>query len=214
MKKLLILFLVSVMALPVITTSFVQAIEENQTAETSTTQTLTPEAKKQTLADRIAEHKAAVKAKITNAQKLRLKAKCKASQGKVSSVTGRIKGLETSRAQVYKNITNRLNKLSEKLKEKGIDTTKLNTDITVLQEKIDTFNTDLAEFKQTVSDLSAMDCEADPEGFNAALVAARTARQQVHTDGLDVRVYLNDTIKPLLKTIRAELATAKTEGEQ
>ncbi len=210
MKKLLILFLVTVMALPVILTSVVHAVD-NQTGATSATGTTTNETKKQTLEDRIAEHKNTVKTKITSAQKLRLKSKCKASQGKVSSVVDRIKGLETSRAQVYSNTINRLNKLSEKLKEKGIDTTELNTDIAVLQEKIDGFNSDIANFKQIVSDLVAMDCETDPEGFGASLEAARAARLQVHTDGADVRTYLTDTIKPLLKTIRSGLA--KTEGE-
>lgn len=218
MKKLLTLFLVSVMALPVITTSFVQAVEDNQTDETLTTETTTGTTadvtNKQALANRIAEHKELIKTKISNAKKLRIQSKCKAAQGKVSSVEGRIKGLETSRAQVYKNIINRLTKLSEKLKAKEVDTTELNADIVVLQEKMTKLNTDLAEFKQIVGDLAAMDCATDPDGFNAALEAARTARQQVHQDGLDVRAYINDTIKPLLKTIREQLATTETEGGQ
>ncbi len=218
-KKFLTLFIVSVMALPVFSTPVVLAVENSTTAKTTTTDSSTTQmthtmTTKQTLAERIADHKAAMKIKITAAQKQRLQTKCKASQGKLSSAGQRINGLETSRTQVYKNIIDRLTKLSDKLKEKGIDTTELNTDIKSLQTKIDTFNTDLTGFKQVVGDLATMDCEADPEGFSAALEAARSDRQQVHDDAQGVRTYIDETIKPLLKTIRSKLEPAGTAGGQ
>ena len=216
MKRFIALGMTVILATTVVATGVVFAEETNQTAPTTTTTTTkTAEeiAAAKALAERLAKHKTELKTKLSTAEKVRLQAKCKAAQGLVSSLSGRIKGIETSRGQVYKNIVDRLTSLSEKLKNKGVDTTELNADIATLQGKIDTFNTDLATYKQDVSDLAAMDCKADPDGFKAALEAARAAKQKVHDDGLAIRSYVNDTIKPLLKNIRAELEPKKTEGE-
>lgn len=214
MKRLLALGMSAILVLPVLSTAAVFAIEDgtSTTSQTTTETSATDTAK--ALAERIAKHKTELKTRLSNAEKLRLQSKCKASQGLVSSIRGRIKGIETSRGEVYKNIINRLTNLSEKLKNKGANTTELDADIAVLQSKMDTFNTDLAAYKQAVSDVADMDCITDPDGFKAALEAARAARQKVNEDGLAVRSYINDTIKPLLKTIRAQLEAAKTEERQ
>jgi hypothetical protein len=213
MKRLLAMGMSTILALPILSTAVMYAEDTTQTNTTNTTQPETTDEIK-SLADRIAKHKLEFKTKLTNVEKLRVQSKCKASQGLVSSLTGRIKGIETSRGQVYKNIITHLTSLSEKLKNKGVDTTTLNDDIAVLQDKMDTFSTDLAAYKLAVSDLNIMDCKADPDGFKASLEAARAARQKVNEDGKAVRGYITDTIKPLLKTIRAELETDKTEGSQ
>lgn len=208
MKRLLILGLGVLFAFSFLSATVVFAVGDSESSTTTTTET------EKTLAERIAERKAELKTKLTNAEKTRLQAKCKAAQGLVSSVSGRVKGIETSRTQVHKNLINRLTSLSEKLKNKGVDTTELNADIATLQTKIDSFNTDLTTYKQAVSDLAEMDCKTDPDGFKASLEAARAAREKVTQDSLAIRGYVNDTIKPLLKTIRAQLEADKTEGNQ
>lgn len=154
---------------------------------------------------RIKALKTAQKIKLAAAEKKKLQEKCQAAQGKTSSVTGRFKGIETSRGQVHENLVNRLNNLVEKLKTKGIDTTALEADIATLQTKIETFNTDLTTYKQSVTDLKALDCKTDPEGFKAALTTARTNLEKVRTDAKDIHTYLKDTIKPLLKTLRDQI---------
>ncbi len=216
MKRFLALGLTIMFALPVVATAVVFAEETNQNSTTTTNTKTAAEtaAATKALTDRIAKRKTELKTKLTNAEKVRLLSKCKAAQGLVRTTEGRVKGLEISRGQVYENTITHLTGLSEKLKNKGIDTTELNSDITILRSKITVFNTDLAVFKQNVSDLAAMDCTTDPDGFKASLEAARTAQQKVRQDALAVRSYINDTIKPLLKTIRAQLETKKTDGEQ
>ncbi len=225
MKRLLAVVLATVFTVPVISTVTAVAHGDDSASTTTSTTQATPtttssndstEAKPEpaedakTVSDRIAKRKAELKTKLTNAEKTRLMAKCKASQGNLGTEKGRVKGLETSRSQVYTNLLNRLNDLSARLKVKGVDTTALNADITALKTKIDTFNTDLTTYKQSVSDLASMDCATDPDGFKASLEAARTALKKVNEDAAAVRTYLTGTIKPLLQTIRAELA--KTEG--
>ncbi len=195
--------------------------DHSQVAQTTTTEATTetetevddpPTPTK--LKERLEKRKAALNTRLTTAQKTRVTTRCKAAQGMVSSVSRRIKGVETSRTQVYGNLVDRLTKLSDKLKTSGVDTTTLNTQIDELKTKIATFNTDLAEYHQTVADLAALDCTADPTAFQASLDAARTARTKVADDAKAIKTYLSETIKPTLVQLRSKVATKpETENE-
>jgi hypothetical protein len=182
-------------------------VDVNDTNETET------EAQKTERETRIKKLKDVQKVKLAAAEKKKIQTNCQAAQGKVSSVSGRFKGIETSRGEVHKNVVNHLNELVVKLKAKGADTTQLEANIATLNTKIETFNTDLATYKQSVSDLKALDCKTDPEGFKAALTTARTNLEKVRADATDIHSYLKDTIKPLLKTIRTQIEEA-TESTQ
>lgn len=224
MKRLITAGLSTIFAVPLVSSAIVFAQAPSTTTPTNTepnTKTNTgttapkPDAEKlKALQERLAKRKAELKIRLTNAEKLRLQSKCQASQGHVSSLKGRIQGIETSRAQVYSNMTDRLTKLSEKLKNKEADTAALDLAITELKTRIETFNTTLATYKLGVTDLAEMDCKTDPDGFKASLEASRTSQEQVSKDGKAIRAYVNDTIKPLLKTIRSELESKQTEGAQ
>jgi len=174
----------------------------DSSSDDSTTLT---EAQKTEMNARLEKQKAEFKVKLAAAEKIKIELKCTAAQGLVNSVRGRIKGIETSRSEVYKNVVNHLTDLSAKLKAKNVDTTSLDADIAVLKTKIATFNTDLATYKQAVTDLVAVGCKQDPDGFKAALLAARTDLDKVKKDAEDVRSYITGTIKPLLVQIRNQV---------
>ncbi len=170
---------------------------------------------------RLTDRKTSLKTKLTTAEQSRLKLKCVPSQtGSIKSLSGRIKGIETSRRQTHKNLLDRLDKLVEKLKVKNVDTTELEAEIVVLKTKIATFDADLVLYKQAITDLKSMDCVADPVSFKASLETARTLKQTVATDSESIKSYVNDTIKPTLKIIRTALETAEkletntTDGTQ
>jgi chromosome segregation ATPase len=185
-----------------------------QVAQTSTeTKPQLTTEEKTALQERISKRKAELKVRISNAEKQRLQTRCKNSTGQISSLSGRIKGIETSRTEVYENLVSRLTKLSDRLQDRAIDTTEFDAEIVQLQEKIVTFQTDLAGYKQTVSDLDALgaDCATDAEGFKASLEVARSAREKLKVDVNDIKSFVNDTIKPTLKTIRE--AIVKEDGE-
>jgi chromosome segregation ATPase len=219
MKKTLLLGLGALLAIPFLSVALVFATGEtgttlnsstnkpSQVAQTTDgtddTETTPPDDK--ALLERIQKRKTELKTRLAAAEKTKLLSKCQASQGKLSSIRGRIKGIETSRAQVYKNVTNHLKNLSEKLENKGVDTAELDAAITELETKIQAFTTDLATYKQAVADLADMDCKSDPEGFKASLETARTALKKVSEDAAAVKAHVKDVIKPLLKEIRAEL---------
>src|SRR5690242_6099023 len=98
MKRILALGLTCILAIPIFSTAVVWAEDTTTptTTETTTT-TTTPEITETKPTDqevaarnaRVEKRKADMKTKLTSAEKLRIQAKCKASQGLIGSVKGR-----------------------------------------------------------------------------------------------------------------------------
>lgn len=182
---------------------------DDTTTETTTTETeATP---KKTLEERLTARKEAMKTKLTTVQQTRLKARCKASQGLINSLHTRVKGLEKNRTSLYDKVVDKLNALVTKIGDKA-DTTELKAEIEILQQKIDHFKTDIATYRQTISDLGEMDCAADPAAFKSSLDEAKTLHAGLLQTSKDIRAYINDTIKPTLQNIRASLQKETDEG--
>lgn len=205
MKKITVLstslLLMAVLLLPVV----VLAHEEDETvAQTQTTKT--PEQLATERQERVQKRKTELKIAQTNAQKQRLTGRCKAAQTLVGVLNGRVKGVQTVRSDAYGRITGQLDDLLVKLQAKGANTTELQTAITTLKDHIHTFTDDLADYQQAVNDTAEIDCVADPDGFKASLETARSLKTKLKEDGTVIRAYLKETIKPLLQTIRAQLA--------
>lgn len=184
--------------------------QSTETAQTTTTepQPLTAE-QKSAVKQRMDKRKAEVKALVSAAEKQRIQRNCKNAQGKLSSLRGRITGIETSRAQVHDNLVTRLKKVSEKAGTTS-EGTELTAQIATLEEMITKFKLDLAEYRLVVGDLADSDCAADGEAFKDALVQAREAQKKVQADAIEIKKYVNDTIKPTLLAIKQQ----KTEEER
>lgn len=183
-------------------------------SNSSSTETETNEDSKLTPQQRVDKRKTELKlTALAATEKLRIQAKCAGAQGIVKSVQNQSATAQTARTNVYRKLGTKLGELITKLKAANVDTTKLESERTVLQDKIKTFNDDLAEYKLAVSDLSTMDCKTDAEGFKASLQDARTKREKLKTDATDIRTYVKDTIKPTLQEIRKTLAAQKSTSD-
>lgn len=189
-------------------------VAQDGTMQTTTVSEETTPAEAEARKTRLEERKAALKTRIDTVKQARIKNRCKASQGKLSSISGRIKGLETSRTQVYSNLLDRLTTLNDRLKSANVDTTELEGQITQLNTLVNTFNTDLEAYKLSVGDIAEMDCAADPVGFQASLETARTSRTQVAESAKAIRVYLTETIKPTLSELKAQFSQNKDASQQ
>ncbi|MDB5186458.1 MAG: hypothetical protein JWL85_981 [Candidatus Saccharibacteria bacterium] len=167
------------------------------------------------LDDRLQKRKGEFKIKVLAAEQTRIKQRCVGSQGNLRSLDGRIAGVETSRNKVYPGLVDRLTGVSTKLKDRGLDTAALDSEIAVLKTKIDVYKADLSAYKQAVSDVAAMDCATDPVAFKATLQTARTLQAKLKTSDKDVKAYVHNTIKPTLKVLRDQLEAKEkqqTEG--
>lgn len=158
---------------------------------------------------RIAERKERLQIKLDTAQTQRLKTRCKGAQGKINSVIKRVNGIQTSRQQKYTNLLNRLERLVEQLQTKEADTTGLEEKITELKQLITDYETALQNHMTTLEDLTAIDCEADPEAFQATLTEARSdSLASVKSSTIDIKEFLNGQLKSELKKIRQSLVNA------
>lgn len=184
---------------------------EDTTTTTAEDKPLTTDEKK-SMDDRILQRKTEAKLKLTTVEQKRIQTRCKASQTVLLPIGKKIDTIHGNRTKVYTNLTDRLIKLEVKLAAKNVDTAELKSEITVLQNKIKTFDTDLTTYNQLVSDVRKMDCATDPAAFKASLEAARASLVKVHADAADIRAYVKDTIKPTLKAIRDKLGDDKSSS--
>ncbi|MCX6729569.1 MAG: hypothetical protein NTV95_02895 [Candidatus Saccharibacteria bacterium] len=165
------------------------------TTETTTTTTETTE-------KRIAKYKLALKTQPTAAEQIKIKANCKAAQVKGRILSAQITQKITLRSAAYVAVTGKIDGLITDLKAANVDTTKLQTERDALQKLITTYGTDLKVYQDSITDMNAIDCVADPVGFKAALEAARTSQATVLKDIKAIKAYVKDTIKPTLEDIK------------
>ncbi len=158
------------------------------------------------LKERLAARKAALKTRLTKAEDARVKLRCKASQESIKVISTKAKEVKVTREDVYSKIDTKLTALSAALKKHSVDTTELDAEIIELEAKIATFKTDMASLRQAASDVSNMDCTADPSGFKASLDTLRTARETLSKDSIAIRSYIKDTIKPTLETLKKSVS--------
>jgi hypothetical protein len=165
---------------------------------------------------RLEKRKTELKTKLLATEQVRLKARCKASQAVLTGLSKRLDNTAANHTKAYKAINTKLSTLTPKLDDKGLDTTALKNAQVTLANKIAAYETNLKSYQQAVSDLKTMDCVADPTAFKASLETARSLRQKLHDSAADIRTYVNQTIKPILAQLRAQLAQKEstTEGAQ
>lgn len=163
--------------------------------------------------DRLAKFALTFKVALNSSEKEHIMLKCVGSQGVVGKLNTKFGNSVTRRTQAYTELTKNLDNLVTKLQAKSVDTTTLESEITTLKSKIATYSTDLTAYKQALGDLKAVDCKADPTGFQAALEAARSAHDKLVTDVTDIKTYLKATIKPTLVTIRTQLESSDSSKQ-
>jgi hypothetical protein len=164
---------------------------------------------KTTITERLAQRKAALTTKLTNAQTTRLKARCQAAQVKLQAVSQRAITADTRRSTAYKNIQDTLATLVERVGDQA-DTTELEAALTALGTNVTAYETAATNYKQTLADLGELDCVADPTAFKASLESAKTEQSSMKDAAVAVRAQLQDTIKPLLEALKLNLKAGGT----
>ena len=178
------------------------------TTETVTETTTTTE----TTEKRIAKYKLALKTVPTAAEQIKIKANCKAAQVKGRILSAQITQKIALRSAAYVATTGKIDKLITDLKAAKVDVVNLQTERDALQKLITAYGTDLKVYQDSITDMNAIDCVADPVGFKAALEAARTSQAVCLKDIKAITAQVIDTIKPTLEDIKNSKKT--NEGTQ
>lgn len=225
--KVFIKVIISVLMLtPVLVIGSVLAVEDSTGAPTEsdslrTTTTRPVETEEQTEARleaamkaRIEQRKNELNLQLSAAQRTRLSQRCKPSQTLIRNLNDKVSVYAPQRYEAYDALNEHLAILFRKLESSDVDTRALENYQTVLVEKISTFKLTMETYQLALSDLSAMNCGADLEGFQATLESARKLREDLAKMSGDIQTYVKESIKPALDPIRQQLlAKNKTEGE-
>ena len=190
------------------------SIEPVPTPEDVSSDDMTPEELKDKREARIKEAKEKMTVKITAAEEKKIANVCKSSQTKIEKLQTNIDNIVANRQEKYTKISTKLTDITAKLVAAGADTTELEAAIDGMEAKVLEVNTAIEAYNTSLSDLAFMDCESDPSGFKAALQLARSQRTDAVLMTGTVKTYVNETIKPVLQSLRATLTTNTTTTEE
>ncbi len=188
-------------------------------AETSTETTVkkTPAqilAEKEALIkERIAEKKRALDEKITATQTARIEKRCQAAQTILKKVETRVTERSEKHQIRYDALVTKLTGISKRLQAQQVDTTKLDAQITVVKEKITTYDAASTAYLSAMATTRSMNCQSDPSEFKASLETLREQRADVVSSVKDIRTYVIETVKPTLQGIVAALKEQVKETE-
>ena len=191
--------------------------ETDQSVQTDTAEQSTADTEEKTKkATRIQEYKDKVAEKISQSEENRVAGLCKGAQTVVTNMQTKLDKALENRQTTYQRISDRLAELVAKLKVAGADTAELEAAVASVDAQSAQVIALIQTHQTTLSDLSSMDCATDPAGFKAALSSARDDRKAIVAASQSLRQYVTDNLKPILKTIRENLAAkeAQTESEQ
>ena len=106
---------------------------------------------------------------------------------------------------IFGNIYQRLTNIATRLKGDNLDTTKLTADLATLKMKIDKVNTDYASVISALKETQGLTCGQSQGQFMGKLGVARQILQTVRQDRLDVRSYIQGTVRPDIMALRQQL---------
>lgn len=140
--------------------------------------------------------------------------RCEMAQKRVATRTKFYSQQEEKHQQIYAKIMEKLNALVIKFKEVGLDTSKLENYLPILETKIEKLHTDHNAFIQKLTQTENYACGESQENFKNALKAAREyGKTTIKTDLADIRNYVKNTIRPELINLRNQFEAQETAKE-
>lgn len=165
-----------------------------------------------TLEQRVAQRKQERAITLDERTTERIQNRCVNAQNKIRSIRDTYTASSDNRNNVYKDVDAKLWVVIGSLKLVDKDTFKLEQQRLELAGKIKSFDNSTTQLRQTLDDMTAINCKADPVGFKALLETARLYNGQVRTSFTNIRSYIIDEIKPTLSAQANDLKVkASTE---
>lgn len=150
------------------------------------------------LSQRIAQRKNERQIKLDQNNILRIQGQCTFTQSKVRTLSESYTETIDNRDKVYRSIDAKLWIIIGSLKLIGKDTFSLEQQRLVYAKNINKFDNLASQFKQTIDDVTAMNCKADPNGFMALIETARLYNDQIRQSFQEIKSYVIDEIKPTI----------------
>lgn len=140
--------------------------------------------------------------------------KCKNVQARIRTRIKRYENKQTQSQNVFGNLVSRVESVNTKLKEKGLDTSKLESDSLMLKEKINELNIEHEKFIAGLESAENNACGESDGEYKKQLGDARKMSTEVRGKLIEVREYYQATIRADILELRDELLeTSVEDGE-
>jgi hypothetical protein len=140
--------------------------------------------------------------------------RCKNIETRIETRINRYDNNQNRDVTVYANLKSRLDKLVERLKLRSLDTSKLETDLKTLDEKIAKAQTDYETFINGLKETQNLACGESQGQFSGKLGEARKVILTVRQDRIDIRNFLRNTIRPDIQALREKLRMELQKEQQ
>jgi len=150
---------------------------------------------------RISQRISRVQPNLSAEQKRSYKASCNGAQTKVSAHLENAKKFSENHDKKFDDFISRTNNLIEKLKTSGYDTASAQTALDSAATANEKTKTAYQNYILVMSDITAVDCRLDPEGFRASIDEAKTQFKELRKLRVEVRQAIKQDLKTALQGI-------------
>jgi hypothetical protein len=163
---------------------------------------------------RIEQYKERVLERIDTLRASRIVSRCRAAQVKIAALQQSSAMRNEERVLAYNRVTAALDTMTTKLQNLSINIESFQALVVNVQTKISDTTMLLDEYEILLTDLAQLDCEGDPDAFQAALFLARDARFDLKDKTQEIRTLLQNDIKKNLDVLREEIVSNTSQSEE
>lgn len=135
-----------------------------------------------TLESRLAARKTAYKSMLPAAANAAIADKCSLSQSAIADVKTKDIKAAAIRFDAYNGLAKQLSYLVDNLSSQGVDASSLLDAQNKFVGAINQYLVDASDYRTAIDDAVTVDCKADPAGFKASLLDARSLRSKLASD--------------------------------
>lgn len=131
-------------------------------------------------------------------------ARCKNIETKISTKVTRFDQNKEKHVTVYQNTKERIEKFIAKMKEKGYDTSQLETDLKTFDTKIKEFSASYSVYVQKLQQTQAYTCGHSEGQFKTQLQDTRDQLKLVHQKAVELRSYYQNTLRSDIQALKQQ----------
>lgn len=211
MKKNIFVFGLAIVALSLANVALAASTEG---ADDSATQSSRQEIKDERgkLRDQIKEDRAQIKEQRVENREQNMEQRCSMIQNKIAERNSKFEENKSKHTAVYDNMTDRISKFITRLSGEGYDVSKIQADLTILKEKISKIEADLAAQNSKLNETKEFACGHSDGDFKGKLTEARTMMVSIHKEAMEIRKFVQTTLRPDIQALRNQKIDAKKDA--
>lgn len=151
---------------------------------------------------RLEARKNKLQTRLNNDQAAKLSGRCVGAQQKLVGISKKFSESDRPLRAKYDAYAVRLQKITQKAEERGIDTADLKKNTELFKQKHQDMVAAINEFNVSISDLQAADCRTNPTGFKATLDSARTSLAEVQAARAELAKLAKGPLQESIKAVK------------